>query len=265
MKPLNFLALILFLAGAVWALTLSPSRVRDIHKNYYKFISPFLQAGGKSESYANNFVKEAEHSDVLKSRLVAIQSEFGRLQAIESRFRELERENSDLRSALNFKERTRFEVIPASIIRRKPSTWWETVVINKGQEKLIKAEDPVVSSQGLVGKTNESAEGTATILLLTDESCQVSAKVDGTPEVGIVSGQRVNYGQSPTLRLRFLSRDSQLKAGMKVYTTGRGGLFPPDLLIGTIVTQQTNALDSEAVIKPSVDFESLSSLFVIIE
>lgn len=264
MKPLNLISLILFLGAVIWTLTLSPATVRNVHKTYYKLVSPFLKSGSTAELKAHSFIRETEHSKDLKKQLEVMNNNYGRLQAIEGRFREIERENTDLRAALGFQQKTRFQVVSARIIRRKPSTWWETVVINRGEEKQIKEQDPVLSSEGLVGKTNESSQGISTVILLTDESCQVSAKVAGTPEVGIVSGQRVAYGKEPTLRLRFLSREASLRPGMEIFTTGRGGLFPPDILIGTVISFKSNALDSSAIIKPAVDFNKLSSLFVIV-
>jgi rod shape-determining protein MreC len=98
--------------------------------------------------------------------------------------------------------------------------------------------------------------------LLTDEKCQVSAKVDGTPEAGIISGLRDTAGESPSLLLRFLSKDANLKPGMLVFTTGRGGLFPPDILLGKIKTFAPGPLFGEALVEPAVDFTTLKTVFV---
>ena len=49
---------------------------------------------------------------------------------------------------------------------------------------------------------------------------------------------------------------------MKVITTGRGGLFHPNILVGTIESFEPGAFDGEAYVKPSVDFQNLSIVFV---
>jgi len=113
-----------------------------------------------------------------------------------------------------------------------------------------------------VGKVDAPSEETSTVILLTDENCQVSAKVDGTPEVGILSGQRGQTGDRPNLRLRFLSKDATIKPGMLVFTTGRGGLFPADILLGTIESFESGPLYGEALVKPAVDFAALKIVFV---
>jgi rod shape-determining protein MreC len=101
------------------------------------------------------------------------------------------------------------------------------------------------------------------VILLTDEACQVSVKVAGTPEVGIVSGQRGSYGEEPRLRLRYLSKNAPVRPGMKVVTTGRGRIFPPDITVGTIESFEPGAVDSEALVKPAVDFRNLEFVFVV--
>ena len=262
MKPLNLVALLLFLAGVVWVLTLSELSVRKIQQTYYATISPFLKVGSTLELSAREFLKEVENSEDLEMRLEGIELEFGKLRSIESQLRELEVENNELRAALDFEKRTRFEVTAARVIKRQPATWWRSATINRGEDAKIGPQVPVLASGGLAGKIDWVGKSTATVILLTDESCQVSVQVAGTAEVGIVSGQRGDYGNTPLLRLRYLTKDAQIRPGMKVITTGRGGLFQPNILVGTVESFEPGAFDGEALVKPSVDFQKLSIVFV---
>ena len=84
------------------------------------------------------------------------------------------------------------------------------------------------------------------------------------PEVGILSGQRGEFDRSPTLRLRFLSKNASLKPGQRVFTTGRGGIFQPNILVGTIISLERGPLDSEALVKPAVDLSDLGTVFVVL-
>ncbi|NJM37917.1 MAG: rod shape-determining protein MreC [Akkermansiaceae bacterium] len=154
MKPLNLIALLLFLGGAVWALTRSEKTVREVQNLYFTAMSPFLKSGSKLETTAREFLKETHHSRELETELNAIQGEIGRLRIIESRYRDLESENNRLRSALDYKTATNFNVIAAQVIRRNPTTWWQTVDINAGQERGIGAQLAVLTNEGLVGKTD---------------------------------------------------------------------------------------------------------------
>jgi rod shape-determining protein MreC len=264
MKPLNLLAIILFLAGATWALTRSETVVREIQVAYFKLISPTLTAGSSLETKARDLFKETQHSKELEAELLTIRSEIGRLRIIESRYLATERENNELRHALDFKKATNFDVVAAQIIRRHPTTWWQTVEIDAGEDRGIGIQLSVLSNEGLVGIIDRPLKNRSSVLLITDEKCQVSVRIEGTPEVGILSGQRGQFDNNPQLRLRFLSKNASLKQGQRVFTTGRGGIFQSNILVGTIISVEKGSLDSEALVAPAVNLSDLSTVFVVL-
>lgn len=266
MKPLNLIALLLFLGVAVWSLTRSDRSVREIQAAYYSAMSLFLKSGSKIETQARAFLEEVHHSKKLEIELEETREQLGRLRLIESRFRTIEDENKQLRHALNFKKATHFDVVAASVIRRNPTTWWQTVEIDAGSNRKIGTQLSVLSNEGLVGKIDRIDNGgeRSSVLLLTDEKCQVAARVEGSPEVGILSGQRGGVEGDPMLRLRFLSANASIRPGQRVFTTGRGGIFQPDILLGTIESVEKGALDSEALVRPAVNFENLGAVFVVL-
>lgn len=262
MKPQNLIALLLFLAGAVWALTRSESSVRQIQKSYYVAISPFLKGGTHLETKASEFLNEAEHSKTWKIRYDLAKDELDKKRMEVAQLRKIEAINARLSESLKFQQEAPFHVLAAKIIRRQPSTWWRTVTINRGEQQGVGVQLPVLSPEGLVGKVDAPSENTSTVILLTDEKCLVSAKVEGSPEVGILSGQRGQAENAPALRLSYLSKDAKIKPGMLVFSTGRGGLFPPDILLGTILSFESGHLNGEALVKPAVDFTALHTVFV---
>jgi rod shape-determining protein MreC len=264
MKPLNLIAILLFLSGAVWALTRSERTVREIQRGYFSAIWPFLKSGSKTETYARNFLDEVRHSKALETELNAASSAIGRLPIVEAHCRELERENEQLRHALDFKKATSFNVAAAQVIRRQPTTWWQTVEIDVGDERGIGTQLAVLSNEGLVGIIDRPAKDRSSVILLTDEACQVSAKVEDSPEVGILSGQRGQFEGTPLLRLKFLSKNAVLRSGQRVFTTGRGGIFQANILLGTIVSVEKGAEDSEALVRPAVNFADLGTVFVVL-
>ncbi|MBK1834049.1 rod shape-determining protein MreC [Roseibacillus ishigakijimensis] len=263
MKPLTLITLLVFLAAGTWVLTWSPVTVRKVQETYYRAIGPFLKSGSNIEKFSRDFVREVEHSENLQRKLEAIQADYGELKIIEGRFRELERENQQLNQALGFQKRTNFDVKAAKVIKRQPSTWWDTLTINQGEKADIGTQLTVLAEGGLVGRVDQSFEDISNVILITDESCQVSVYVEGSPEKGILSGERGEYGLSPLLRLRYLSRNAPIQAGMKVFTTGRGGIFPPDIQVGTITEVIAGSYESEALVKPSVDLQNLAVVFVL--
>jgi len=263
-KPINLLALLLFLAGTAWAMTRSQRVVREIQCAYYTAIGPFLRSGSELETHARKFREDVRDNQKLEVELATLQSEVDRLRLFERKTGQLEAENTKLREALGFRERAPFNALTARVVRRQPSTWWQTVIIDRGNDAGIAPQMPVVTGNGLVGKIDRPLGEMSTVILLTDEACQVSARVEGTGETGILSGQRGEPEADPLLRLKYLSRNAPVKAGMKVFSTGRGGVFPANLLLGTIVSFESGSYEAEALVRPSVDFAKLDTVFVVL-
>jgi len=266
MKPLSLITLLLFLGGVAWALTRSEPNVRAIQSSYYSIMSPFLSSGSKMETKIRTFNDEVKHSKLLSAQLEEAQLELVQTRIENKHLRELEKENIQMRAALKFKNKTNFSVTAAKIIRRKPSNWWETAHIDQGEDHGIRAQQPVIAADGLVGKVDRPNSDSATVILLTDEACQVSAKVLGdgvADEVGILSGQRAQDGENPMLSLKYLSKNSNVKPGQKVVSTGRGKLFPKDVALGTIISIENGPINTEALVKPAVDFAALHTVFIL--
>lgn len=264
MKPLNFVALLLFIAGLVWVFTLSENSVRHIQKTYYSAISPIISKGGETEKIANDFIKEVENSKDLEAQLAQVKSERDRFRLIAARSWALEAESNELRNALDFKKKTKFDVLPARVIRRQPQMWGKTIEINRGAEKgLDRFMCVLASNGGLVGRVDKTSNEVSLVLLITDVTSLVPVRVEGTTEIGMIEGRQTTYGEAPRLRLRYLSKNAILRKGMKVYTDGRGDRFPADIPIGTIEDFEVGPVYGEAEILPSVDFTNLQTVFVI--
>jgi rod shape-determining protein MreC len=122
---------------------------------------------------------------------------------------------------------------------------------------------PVATDEGLIGKITTLSDSVSVVLLISDENCRVAAKVEGSREQGIVSGERVTTGLTPSLNLNFLSKQADLKPGQKVYTSGVGGVFPSGLLIGVVKTFRVRELDGQAQLTPAVDLSHLEDVFVV--
>ncbi len=177
----------------------------------------------------------------------------------------LETENSSLRQALDFKKRSQFNLLPARIIARSAAAWWTNVQIDRGEQDGLDSDMPVVTDVGLVGKTTTVAATTAFVLLVTDENCKVAAYVEGTKEKGIVNGERSSINVQPNLNLSYLSTSANLQPGQRVFSSGvSGGVFPYNLLLGTVKSFQVRPLDAHAVVTPAVDVSKLENVFVVL-
>ena len=175
------------------------------------------------------------------------------------------RDNIALREQLGFLQRATTRLIPAEIIGRDASGWWQTVRLWCGRGDGLRPGLAVVTPDGLAGRTMEISTGTCEVLLISDATCRVSARLGQTGAFGVVSGRGVRADGQVRLLMEFVDRNARVNRGDTVYTSGLGGVFPPDLLIGRVesVDRDPTGLYQRAEIQPAADLARLRYVFVL--
>ncbi len=176
------------------------------------------------------------------------------------------RENERLRQLLGWQRQQRHKVKLANVVLRDPSNWWRTVQIDVGSRDDIKLNMPVLTCDGLVGRIQSVSLTRSQVVLLGDPNCRVAARVDNeTRDTGVV-------GPSGTLdsdyvELGFLSRNANLKPGQNVRTSGNGGIFPKDILIGKVVESHPveYGLNTVAQVKLAANLSALEEVWVLMD
>lgn len=253
-----------FLALAGLVLMLSPHNMRRLQAGFLGIISPFLKTGSTLDKKYRDFREGLKSLEQLEQQNKALIISNKDLSATNQTLRGLEAENNRLRNALGYKERAVFKLVPARIIARDASSWYSSVTIDRGSAEGLKDDMPVLTEEGLVGKTNIIAEHSATVILIADENCRVAANVENSREQGIVRGERTSSNAMPQISLNFLSKTANLKSGQKVLTSGVGGVFPAGVLVGAVREFKTRELDGQAGIVPAVDLTTLEDVFVVV-
>lgn len=176
----------------------------------------------------------------------------------------LEQENRHLQDQLDFYKRQKHTLIPCQVTARTISGWWQSMRLDKGRAQGVEAGRAVISPDGLVGRTDEVSLYTAEVLLISDPACKVSARVRRTGSFGLVTGLGVNAQGYPVARMQFIHKDAPVKAGDAVITSGLGGVFPKDILIGYIekVGMEETGLYQYADIIPKAVTELMDVVFV---
>jgi len=263
MSRTNIIALLIFGAILGYFLSFGPNTTQKFKAGVYQLLAPFLTSGSGIRKQITSVRTGLKSLDQLEHENSGLQVENRELRATNQSLRDVEHEVNRLRHALNYRERSVFKLIAAEMVARDSSNWWRTVTINRGRRDGIETDMPVVTDEGLIGKTTTVSDVISVVLLISDETCRVAASVEGSREQGIVSGQRVTTGLTPLLDLNFLSKQADLKPGQKVYTSGVGGVFPSGLLIGTVKSYRVRELDGQAQLTPAVDLSHLEDVFVV--
>jgi rod shape-determining protein MreC len=259
-------SVIVFVFATAFVLFLSPHNMRRVQAGFLGVISPLLKSGSGVEKGYHSYregLKTLEQLEEENKRLLVANKE---MSATNQTLRGLETENNRLRKALEYRERAVFKLMPARIIGRDASTWYNKIVIDRGAADGLKedGDQAVLTDEGLVGKTTVVADHYAEVVLISDEACRVASNVEGTREQGIVKGERASSGSSPSIGLNFLSKQANLKTGANIYTSGVGGVFPSGVLIGEVKDFKVRELDGHASVVPAVDLTTLEDVFVVV-
>lgn len=149
----------------------------------------------------------------------------------------------------------------AAVIGRDPSPFLHYIIINRGSNDGILRGMPVVTDQGLVGRVDAVIADAARVQLVTDPASRVNVRLQNAEAeaslVGSVTGDVV---------LELIPQDTIIETGDLVLTSGLGGGYPPDLIVGQIVNIRSRDFDlfQQATVQPVVDFNRLQIVLVIV-
>lgn len=145
---------------------------------------------------------------------------------IRSMNEQLKNENANFLQLLHIKEDLWSGSIASRVISRPPQRWFQEIIIDKGIQDGIFLDSPVIGigqeKAAVVGHVIEVTPQTSKVMLLQDSLSSIPARLEGHPsDDGVVEGTNANE-----LLFKFLSRDSKVKIGDLVVTSGLGGSFP---------------------------------------
>lgn len=172
-----------------------------------------------------------------------------------------QQENTALRKALNFKQKTDFILMSAEVVLSDPTGFTQVIVIDKGSNDNLKINQPVVVAPGiLVGKISKLNPSTAEVTLITDPSSVVNGEVAESGARGLVKGE---HGLGLTFDL--VTQNELIKSGDQVITSGLSGDYPRGLLVGEVsaIRSSGSELFQKAFISPAADLRSVKFLFVV--
>lgn len=228
-------------------------------------LQPFIQVQTwVSERYrvVQTFINAPEDLARLQQKVAELESENSRLkiQNIELQQNVLE---AEVLSTLVDYARTSSEnrYVAASVIGYDSSPFLRYVIINRGSDNGLRSGMPVVTNQGLVGQITAVTSQAARVRLITDSGSSVNARLQQADEDGILQGQL-----NGDLVMNSIPQTAKIQVGELVVTSGLGGNFPPNLVIGqvTSVIKRDFDLFQSASIQPSVDFRQLEIVLIIL-
>lgn len=176
-------------------------------------------------------------------------------------------ENARLRELLEFKERRPdLKLRPARVIGRDVTPFFRVLRVKLDAHSLdftVKERMAVVSADGVVGQVVEVYDGYADVMLVSDPRSRVDVMTQRNRTRGMVNG--LGHSKDYAAQIAYLRRKDEIAQGDAVVTSGKGGVYPAELVVGAVtdVGRRAYGLEQKAVVEPSVDFGRLEEVFII--
>lgn len=203
--------------------------------------------------------------DQLLEEKQELEQELARLQEDFRNYEDIMEENERLRGLLDLSQQhADYNYATAKIIAWGGSSFTSSFTINVGTDDGLKLNQCVITETGyLVGAITDITPTTATVTTIIDPDSGVGALVYETGDSGVAMGD-FTLMQQNALKLTYLE-DAELLEGYTVTTSGQSGLYPPDLVIGSItrVVSSRSGLDDYAVLEPAANLSSLTNVYVV--
>ena len=227
--------------------------------------TPFQKAASLVTTQFGGLAQTARDLRGLRQRNEELEAENARLLLENVRLREVEGEAVILRDLLTFaKANPSFDIQGAHVVGRvisqEPSNLKSYLTLDVGREENVDRNMPVVTDRGLVGRISEVGNGWSRVLLITDVSSSVNSLTQSTRAAGLIQGQ-----VDGSLVMRAIPQADTVSVGDTVFTSGLGGNFPRQILIGQIteVERRDSDLYQVATVQPTVDFGRLEAVLVV--
>ena len=179
-------------------------------------------------------------------------------------YEKIKRENEHLRDYLELKEENEdYTFETATVIGRDPNDMYCSFVVDSGSRSGIETGDPVITADGLIGVVYETGANYSKVMTILNPSLNVGCYDIRTADSGILAGD-LELSQEGMCKFQYISRDSGAANGDLVVTSG-GGIFPRDLVIGTIadIHAEKDGVSLYAKVIPSADITGVKEVFII--
>jgi len=149
----------------------------------------------------------------------------------------------------------------ATVIGYDTSPFLKYVIINRGSDDGLRRGLPVVTYQGLVGRVAAVTAGAARVQLITDPASHINVRIQPSQAEAVIIGQLTG-----DVTLENIPQDASVQTGDLILTSGLGGNYPPNIIIGQItgVRKRDYDLFQTASVQLVVDFSHLEIVLVII-
>ena len=255
-----FLAAIMAYAGANGRLTAAPQEILSVA------VAPFQRAAAAVSNGVSSLWEKYTNIDAILEENEKLTTENAELRRQMVDYDKLKAENEAYKSLTNIQEQhPEMSYVSSFVIGRDPLDSFYGFTLDKGSLDGVEANDAITSDEGyLLGVVTEVDLTSCKVMTILHPSFNAAGVVSRTRDNGIITGS-ADYAAEGLCILSNLSRGTLTKANDQVITTGLGGVFPPDVLVGVVqeLVPEASGKSTIAVLKPGADPRTVKHVFII--
>ena len=252
-KLFNFILIIICLILIIIG-KLDLVAIRNFSAIVTDFFAPISNFISKPALELENVIKDVKSATFLRNENLKLKSENRRLKILENKLTNFESELIELKKIVNFKFDSNKIIYTGRVLNISGGTFAKTMLVNAGLLDGIKKGQPVISSMGLVGSIISVGPSSSRVLLTIDINSMIPSYLTQSGWPTIVQGEN-----STLLKLRFLSSEAEPIVGEMIETSGHGGIFPPGIPVGRVVS----ITDGTFLVQPSANPQKLRFVSVL--
>ena len=254
------------LLGLMVAVAVSAGQQTTPQQVLNAIASPFVKAANAVADGVGGFFDKLINADKYKSQNDELLAKLSEMYKYTMDYDTLQKENVRLREMLELKQKNedfRFSE-PCDVISRNANDLYGGFTVSKGKNDGLSKNDPVITSVGLVGRVTSIADNYAEVTTIISPQVNVGVYTMRAKTTGVIEND-VSSAEKELCLMSNILKDADIKEGDIIFTSGKSGLFPADLPVGTVteVYDDPNGLTKHALVKPMEDVKSVSSVFVI--
>ena len=255
-----FLAAIMAYAGANGRLTAAPQEILSVA------VAPFQRAAAAVSNGVSSLWEKYTNIDAILEENEKLTTENAELHGQMVDYDKLKAENEAYKALTNIQEQhPEMSYVSSFVIGRDPLDSFYGFTLDKGSLDGVEANDAITSDEGyLLGVVTEVDLTSCKVMTILHPSFNAAGVVSRTRDNGIITGS-ADYAAEGLCILSNLSRGTLTKANDQVITTGLGGVFPPDVLVGVVqeLVPEASGKSTIAVLKPGADPRTVKHVFII--
>ena len=255
-----FLAAIMAYAGANGRLTAAPQEILSVA------VAPFQRAAAAVSNGVSSLWEKYTNIDAILEENEKLTTENAELRGQMVDYDKLKAENEAYKALTNIQEQhPEMSYVSSFVIGRDPLDSFYGFTLDQGSLDGVEANDAITSDEGyLLGVVTEVDLTSCKVMTILHPSFNAAGVVSRTRDNGIITGS-ADYAVEGLCILSNLSRSTLTKANDQVITTGLGGVFPPDVLVGVVqeLVPEASGKSTIAVLKPGADPRTVKHVFII--